>query len=409
MPQTQKIYFIPPLDQEISHYLMQTIPARRRRKVARYLQHFDLWLRNTHYKSLNHNPLPLEAYVYFYLCHISLYPGSLPPSEPRDYYLEVDIDELLIDRKLKGLGRLTSRQAASRVAAAMKWQEHRFGKILDPMRSSMKKLYTQAKYFSCVTELTAKAELNSAELFEQVNETCRGVEHWVRDLVMVSLLKETRCTTKNLAEAKCVDFFHELSDRWYFQFGMNKKIYLTQGCATLLQVLLGRHHHLEKYRVNHQQLFSMGDAGVEFKMDAHEVELVLERRYRFALMLRSVNCAPVVNLYNPGATPFPEEFVSERAAPIPPQGKTHKVINLQFTADFDKPLDLPSFSVPQDQYFYEDWDAAVRQSSLAVVEPKVVHIDKTPPGSQNTNLQHRRVLIAGESIDETAWADCGED
>lgn len=409
MPQTQKIYFIPPLDQEISHYLMQTIPARRRRKVARYLQHFDLWLRHTHYQSLSHNPLPFEAYVYFYLCHISLYPGSLPPSEPRDYYLGVDIDDLLINRKLKGLGRLTSRQAASRVAAAMNWQEHRFGKSLDLMRSSMKKLYTQAKYFTCVTELTAKAELNSVELFEQVNETCRGVEHWVRDLVMVSLLKETGCTTKDLAKAKCADVFHEYGDKWYFQFAMDKKICLTEGCANLLQVLLGRHHHLENYRVKHQQLFSMGDTGVEFEMDAHEVELVLERRYRFALMLRSVNCPPVVNLYNPGATPFPEEFISERTAPIPLLGKTHNVVNLQFTADFDKPLELPGFSVPEEQYFYEDWDAAVRQSSLAWVEPEVLHLDATPAESQNINLQHRRVLIAGESIDVEAWADWGED
>lgn len=409
MPQTRKTYFIPPLDQEICLYLKETIPVRRRRKVARYLQHFDLWLRHTQYQSLSHNPLPFEAYVYFYLCHISLLPGSLPPTEPRDYYLKLDIDGLLINRKLKGLGRLTSRQAASRVAAAMNWQEHRFGKSLDTMRLCMKKLYIQAKYFSSVTAITAKAEVDSAALFEQVNETCRGVEHWARDLAMVGLLKETGCTTKDLAKAKCVDFFPELCDNWCFQFGMNKKVCLSEWCATLLQALSGQRHHLKEYVVNHQQLFSMGDAGVEFEMDAHEVELVLERRYRFALMLRSVNCTPVVNLYNPGATPFPEGFVSDRMARIPRQGKTQNVVNLQFTKNFDTPLEHADFSVPEDQYFYEDWDVAVRQSSLAMGGSKNLHVEEEPVESQNINLQHQRVLIAGESIDEKAWADWGED
>ncbi|TCT89456.1 hypothetical protein EC913_1291 [Pseudomonas sp. LP_4_YM] len=38
----QTLYFIPCLGQEITDFLLQTVPLRRRRKVARYLQHVDL-------------------------------------------------------------------------------------------------------------------------------------------------------------------------------------------------------------------------------------------------------------------------------------------------------------------------------------------------------------------------------
>ena len=405
----QTLYFIPGLGQEITDFLLHTVPLRRRRKVARNLQHVDLWLRHTQYKSLSESLLPLEAYVYFYLSHITVYPGPAEPKEPRNYYLPVYIDDLLIRRELKGLGRLSNRQAVSRIAAAMNWQEHRFGKNLDPLRSQMKKLYRQATRFAHATELTAHTKLYSGESLELISGSCRGVEHWVRDLAMLRLLQETGCTTSDLAKAKCADLLLGYNDEWYFQFGKDKKICLTEGSATLLQMLLGRHHHLEKYRVDHQQLFSMGDAGVEFEMSAHAVEVVLERRYRFALMLNSVNCPSVVNLYDPGATPFPEGFVSERAAPTPHLGKIHKAVNLQFTADFDKALERPTSAASEDQYFYEDWDAAIRNSRLALAEPGDLHVNETPAETQNANLRQKRVLIAGESIDETAWANWGVD
>ncbi|AUY31946.1 hypothetical protein ACR3H8_29015 [Pseudomonas aeruginosa] len=405
----QTLYFIPCLGQEITDFLLQTVPLRRRRKVARYLQHVDLWLRHTQYKSLSDSLLPLEAYVYFYLSHITVYPGPAEPTEPRNYYLPVYIDDLLIQRELKGLGRLSNRQAASRIAAAMNWQEHRFGENLDPLRSQMKKLYRQATRFAHATELTAHTKLYSGESLELICGTCRGVEHWVRDLAMLRLLQETGCTTSDLAKAKCTDLLYGYNDEWYFQFGKDKKICLSEGSATLLQVLLGRHHHLEKYRAGHQQLFSMGDVGVEFEMSAHEVEVVLERRYRFALMLSSVNCLSVANLYDPVATPFPEGFVSERAAPTPHLGKIHKAVNLQFTADFDKALERPTSAASEDQYFYEDWDAAIRNSRLALTEPEDLHATERPAETQNANLRQKRVLIAGEGIDEAAWANWGVD
>lgn len=78
----QTLYFIPCLGQEITDFLLQTVPLRRRRKVARYLQHVDLWLRHTQYKSLSDSLLPLEAYVYF-IFHISLYaPDRQNPQSP---------------------------------------------------------------------------------------------------------------------------------------------------------------------------------------------------------------------------------------------------------------------------------------------------------------------------------------
>jgi len=405
----QTLYFIPCLAQEITDFLLHTVPLRRRRKVARYLQHVDLWLRHTQYKSLSDRLLPLEAYVYFYLSHISVYPGQAEPTEPRNYYLPVYIDDLLIQRELKGFGRLSNRQSASRIAAAMNWQEHRFGKNLDPLRSQMKKLYRQATRFVHATERTAHTELYSGERLELISETCRGVEHWVRDLAMLRLLQETGCTTSDLAKAKCADLLLGYNDEWYFRFGKDKKICLTEGSATLLQMLLARHQHLEKYRVDHQQLFSMGDAGVEFEMSAQAVEVVLERRYRFALMLNSLNCPSVGNLYDPGATPFPEGFVSERVALISHPGKIHKVVNLQFTTDFDKALERPTSAASEDQYFYEDWDAAIRNSRLALAEPEDLHANETPAKTQNAKLRQKRVLIAGESIDETAWANWGVD
>lgn len=405
----QTIYFIPGLGQEITDFLLHTVPLRRRRKVARYLQHVDLWLRHTQYKSLSESLLPLEAYVYFYISHISVYPGPAEPTEPRNYYLPVYIDDLLIQRKLKGLGRLSNRQAASRIAAAMNWQEHRFGKNLAPLRSQMKKLYRQATHFVHAVELTAHTKLYSGESLELISGSCRGVEHWVRDLAMLRLLQETGCTTSDLAKAKFADLLYGYNDAWYFQFGNDKEICLTEGSATLLQALLGRHHHLAKHRVNHQKLFSMGDAGVEFEMSADEIEVVLERRYRFALMLSSVNCPSVVNLYDPDATPFPEGFVRECEALIPPLGKTHKVVNLQFTADFDRALERPTSAASEDQYFYEDWDAAIRNSRLALAESEVLHANETPAETQNANLRQKHVLIAGESIDETAWVNWGVD
>lgn len=409
MTLVQTLYLIPCLGQEITDFLLHTVPPRRRRKVARYLQHVDLWLRHTQYKSLSDGPLPLEAYVHFYLSHISVYPGPAQPTEPRNYYLPVYIDDLLIQRELKGLGRLSNRQAASRIAAAMNWQEHHFGKNLEVLRSQMKKLYRQATRFVHATELTAHTKLYSGDSLELICGSCRGVEHWVRDLAMVRLLQETGCTTSDLAKAKCTDLLHGYNGEWYFQFGKDKKVCLSEGSATLLQVLLGRHHHLEKYRVNHQQLFSMGDVGVEFKMSAHEVEVVLERRYRFALMLSSVNCPSAVNLYDPVATPFPEGFVSERTALTSHLEKAHKVVNLQFTADFDIALERPNSAASEDQYCYEDWDAAIRNSRLALAEPQILHANETPAEPPNANLRHKRVLIAGESIDETVWANWAVD
>lgn len=397
MTPLQRIYFIPSLGQEISDFLLQAVPLRRRRKVARYLQHFDLWLRHTRYKSLSESLLPLEAYVYFYLSHISLYPGPAEPTGPRDYYLRVDIDDLLINRDLKGFGRLSNRQAASRIAAAMNWQEHRFGKNLDHLRSHMKKLYRQATCFAHTPELTLHAKLYSGECLELISGTCRGLDHWVRDLAMLRLLQETGCATSDLARTKCADLICECVDDWHFQFSNDKKALLTEGTAMLLQVLLGRHHHLKEYRYNHQNLFSMGDAQVEFAMDAHAIDVVLERRYRFALMVTSVNCSPVADLYCQSANPFPDEFVSERTVVRSLHEKLKKVVNLQFSLDVENGL---KHAPLDDQYFYVDWDDAIRNSRMTLAAAEGPGPSGIPNALENANLRNGRVFITEEDNDK---------
>ncbi|MGY2960169.1 integrase [Pseudomonas sp. TE36184] len=395
----QTIYFIPSLGSELTDFLLRTIPLRRQRKVARYLQHVDLWLRHTQYKSLSDSLLPLEAYVYFYLSHISVYPGPGKPAEPRNYYLPVHIDDLLINRKLKGLGRLSNRQAASRIAAVMRWQEHRFGINLDPLRSQMKKLYRQAAHFVRTPELTAHAKLYSGESLELVSDTCRGLDLWVRDLAMLRVLQETGCTTSDLAEARCADLICEGVDFWYLQFGNQKKAFLTDGTAMLLQVLLGRHHHWAAYRCNHDHLFSMGDAQVEFTMDAHEIDTVLERRYRFALMVTSVNCARAVDLYCHDATPFPKGFVSERTAVTTPDDAVTRVVNLQFAPEVDNGLTHRSSTALDDQYCYVDWDAAIRNSTMASDATKDRGLSGVPDPLSHVNFRNGRVFITEDDND----------
>jgi len=395
----QKIYFIPSLGQEITDFLLRTIPLRRQRKVARYLQHFDLWLRHTQYKSLSESPLPLEAYVYFYLSHISVYPGPGEPKEPRNYYLPVHIDELLIQRQLKGLGRLSNRQAASRIAAVMRLQEHRFGINLAPLRSQMKKLYRQAAHFVRTTELTAHAKLYSGEGLELISNTCRGLDHWVRDLAMLRVLQETGCTTSDLAKTRCADLFSESADSWYLQFGKGKEAHLAEGTAILLQVLLGRHHHLAEYRSNHDHLFSMGDAQVEFTMDAHDIDTVLERRYRFALMVTSVNCAQAVDLYCHDAAPFPKGFVSEGTEVNSLDKALKKVVNLQFSPEVDNRLTHGASTARDDQYCYVDWDDAIRNSRIASDAAQ----DTSPSGISaslsRANFSNGRVFITEDDND----------
>jgi hypothetical protein len=382
--------------------LFETVPQRRHRKVARYLQHFDLWLRHTRYKSLSDGLLPIEAYVYFYLSHISLHPGPAILVEPKDYYLPWHIDELLIDRKLKGFGRLSSRQAASRIAAAMKWQEHRFGQNLDFLRSQMKKLYRQATRFVQTPELTVRANLHSAECLELVSSTCRGLDNWVRDLAMLCLLQETECTTCDLAKTQCGDVICEWVDDWRFQFGNEKKARLSEGTAMLLQVLLGRYHHLAYYRGENQRLFSMGDAQVEFAMAADDVDVVLERRYRFALMITSVNCTPVVDLYDPGADPFPEGFVSERQVIRSPYEKPKKVVNLQFSPDNDNRLELAGPTALDEQYFYVDWDEAIRNARIASTAGGNTSTSCKPNALEKAGLRNGRVFITEEDDDNDA-------
>lgn len=399
MTPLQTLYFIPSLGQEISDFLLHTVPLRRQRKVARYLQHFDLWLRHTRYKSLSSNLLPLEAYVYFYLSHISLYPGPAEPTEPRNYYLPVYLDDLLINRELKGLGRLSNRQAASRIAAAMNWQEHRFGKNLNPLRCQMKKLYRQAKSFVHTTELTAHSKLHSRECLELVSDTCRGLDHWVRDLAMIRLMNETGCTTYDLARTQCADLICECVDDWHFQFDNDKKARLTEGTAMLLQVLLGRHHHLLEYNGKHQHLFSMGDAQVEFAMDAHEIDVVLERRYRFALMVRSVNCAPAIDLYCQGADPFPEDFVSELTVVRTLHEKRKKVVNLQFSLDVETGLKQAVSTELEDHYFYVDWDDAIRNARMALAATESSGASCISNAMENSNLRNGRVFITEEEND----------
>lgn len=395
----QTLYFIPSLGQEITDFLLHTVPLRRRRKVARYLQHVDLWLRHTQYKSLSDNLLPLEAYVYFYLSHISVYPGPAEPTEPRNYYLPVYIDDLLIQRKLKGLGRLSNRQAASRIAAAINWQQHRFGKNLDPLRSQMKKLYRQATRFVRATELTAHTKLYSGECLELISDTCQGLDHWVRDLAMLRVLQETECTTSDLAKTRCADLIYEGVDNWHFQFGNGKKARLTDGTAMLLQVLLGRYHHLAAHSGNHQHLFSMGDSQVEFTMGAHAIDVVLERRYRFALMVKSVNCARAADLYCQDAEPFPRGFISERTAVRLPHEALTNVVNLQFSLDVDNKLKHAPSATLDDQYFYVDWDDAIRNSKMALDAAKDTAPSGIPNAPSGANLRNGRVFITDEDND----------
>jgi len=408
MRSTQTVFFIPSLGQEISDFLIEVEPPHRRRKAARYLQHFDLWLRHTRYKSLTEELLPLEAYVYFYLSHISLYPGPKEPEEPRDYCLRVDIDDLLVNRDLKGFGRLTSRQAAFRVAAAMKWQEHHFGKKLDDLRSKMKTLYQQAKYYAYATEITATSQLYSIDFLELLSTACRVSEHWVRDLAMVRLLHETQCTIADLARAVPTDFDSRYNDDWYFTYSDDIKACLTEGTAILVQVLLGRHLYFEKLRVNHNKLFSMGDGHVQFEMSARDIELVLERRFRFALMVTSVNCPTDANLYLQGAEPFPKDFVSERTIFQSPLKKYKTVENLQFSEAFNKALERSAPEPRKSQYFYEDWDEAIRNCTRTLPEQEVSGAGDLDSNTQHPDLQNRRVLIVGESIDESLWARGGE-
>ncbi|MDD2058446.1 hypothetical protein N5D52_28490 [Pseudomonas sp. GD03860] len=401
------VYFIPSLGQEISDFLVQTVPKYRRRKVTRYLQHFDLWLRHTQYKSLS-DSLPLEAYVYFYLTHISLYLDPVEPSEFACEYLRTDIDTLLIRRKLKGYGRLTSRQAASRIAAAMNWQEHCFRKNLDPFRSSMKKLYKHAKHFVHLTELTSKPKLYSADLLELISRTGRGLGSWVRDLAMLRLLQETGCTTSDLAAALSLDFERQENDDWHFKYGNELTACLNEDTATLVEVLLGRYFHLSKYRDDHQHLFTMGYAEVELKMSAHDIEMEIERRYRFALMVTSVICPTDTKLYVKGATPFPEGFIGERTMPISPHEKINTVVNLQFSESLNTATKHSASATLEAQYFYEDWDTAIRNSTLVLPESETSDSGKITDNTHCPKLQKKRLLIVGEDIDESAWADWGE-
>lgn len=410
MRSTQHVFFIPSLGREISNFLIEVEPLHRRRKAARYLQHFDLWLRHTRYKSLTEDLLPLEAYVYFYLSHVSLYPGPKEPEEPRDYYLRVDIDDLLVNRELKGFGRLTSRQAAFRVAAAMKWQEHHFGRKLDTLRSKMKTLYQQANYYAYATEITGKSQLYSIEYLELISTACRVSEHWVRDLAMVRLLQETQCTIADLAEAVPTDFNRRSNDDWYFTYGADIQACLTEGTAILVQVLLGRHFYFEEFRVSHNKLFTMGDGLVAFEMSARNIELVLERRFRFALMVTSVNCPTDANLYVQEAEPFPKGFVSEKTIIKSPLKKYKTVENLQFSEEFNNTQEHSAAEPRKSHYFYEDWDEAIRNCTLTKPEPepKILGVPDLGTNSHHSVLRNRRVLIAGESIDESIWAIWGE-
>lgn len=399
MRRMQTLYFIPSLGQDISDFMLQTVSMRRRRKVTRYLQHFDLWLRHTRYKSLSDSLLPLEAYVYFYLSHISLYPE---PTNYWHYYLPVHIDDLLINRKLKGLGRLSNRQAVSRIAAAMNWQEHRFGKNLDPLRFQMKKLYRQAK---CFVNTAAFTGLDPCKCLELVEDTCRGLGNWVRDLAMLRLLQETECTTSDLARTLCSDLIGEWFDEWQLQLSTDKRIFLADSTAMLLQVLLGRHYHLEKYTGGHQHMFSTGDVGVEFVMESHQIEIALERRIRFALMLKSVNCAPVVDLYCQCADPFPGGFVSERKVLRSLHDKPTKIINLQFSLNVDNGLEHAPTAAPDDQYFYVDWDDAIRNIRMSLAAEQRDSPSDTPNALENANQRNRLVFFTEEDSDEIPGTD----
>jgi hypothetical protein len=44
-----------------------------------------------------------------------------------------------------------------------------------------------------------------------------------------------------------------------------------------------------------------------------------------------------------------------------------------------------------------------------LTEPEDLHATERPAETQNANLRQKRVLIAGEGIDEAAWANWGVD
>ena len=400
MTPLQTVYFIPSLGQEMSDFLLHTVPLRRRRKVACYLQHFDLWVRHTRFKSLSNSLLPLQAYVYFCLSHISLYPGPAEPDEPRNYYLPAHIDSLLVNRKLKGCGRLSNRQVASRIAAAMNWQEYRFRKNLDPLRSRMKTLYSQATYFVQRENIGEPSQLYSVDWLRLITETCQGMDHWVRDLAMLRVLQETGCTTFDLARTSRADLIRRRVDDWHLLFCDQKKNRLTKGTVTLLNRLLGRQFRLAGNQRKNMYLFCMGDTGVEVAMDGHDIDIILERRYRFVVMIISVGCEPVVDLYCDSADPFPEGFVSEQKLVRSLGDQATKVVNLQFSLDVDYENEHAPSPVTDAQYFYVDWDDAIRNVRMGLAAEQSDSTSGIPTALENANQRNRRVFFTEEDSDD---------
>jgi hypothetical protein len=329
-----------PRASEAEHFALD-FPYRKSVRIRRDLKHFDLWLQATYEITID-RPIPL-AYIYkdFFLSHVALYPSSAMPGR----LLSADLENELLGSGLLDADELSCQQVASMVLSVLRWQHHRY-KVIDAQKLLRELLpfYRQVQWMTRNKELTYQSALKSARVLNVFRRHQVTSPQPERDLAMILLTWEYDFSPSELIQLSFDSIRINRRPLEWIYLRSELPVKLDHMTAVTIFTLLCE--NVDLMDLKSHGFMNRQDGGAWRALTVSEVEVILERHYRYAGTLYGFD-----HYYVPAGPPTPDLLPQEEAA-------FTKALK-RFTKDL-----YAGQGSTEGEHEDDDWDAAVRKMSL---------------------------------------------
>ena len=329
-----------PRASDAEHFALD-FPYRKSVKIRRDLKHFDLWLQATYEITID-RPIPL-AFIYkdFFLSHVALYPCPAMPGR----LLSANLENKLLGSGLLNADELSCQQVASMVLSVIRWQHHRY-KAIDAHKllHELLPFYRQFRWVTRNKVFTYKSAQESARVLNVFRRHLAQSPQAERDLALILLTWGYDFSPSELVQLSFDSIQINRRPLEWMYHRANGKVKLDHMTAVSTFTLLCENADLMDLQSH--WLMNRRDGAHWRALTENEVEIILERHYRYAGGLYGFE-----HYYVPEGPSTPDLLPQEEAA------------FTQALKRFTKDLFAGQNSTEEEDED-DDWDAAVRKISL---------------------------------------------
>jgi hypothetical protein len=334
-----------------AEYFALGFPYKKSIKIQRHLKHFDLWLRDAYQSTIAEPIYPAFVYKHFFLSHIQLYKSTLTPGRLLSANLELE----LLGSGIPDLDERSPRQVASIVLSTLRWQQHRHKNVdTSHILQELVAFYREIRGISEHRDLTYKSESDPKKILDVFRLNTLLSPQPERDRAILFLTWSMSFTPSELAQLRSEDVEVGEPSSWVLRCS-GVPIQLDHHSAVSIFTLLCENL---KIADDFCWLFNRQDGSHWRALTENEIEVIIERYYRFAAALYGFN------QYSP-STDLPDaEYLLEDEA-----------VYTETLKHYTKAL-LAARNKANRTYENNDWDAAILKAVTEPTETNIVTIDE---------------------------------